>query len=158
MLWVIEPYILHKDIRYGLIIDLMSKPRRGVSCHAQTFVIDSIIMIRVLLAAAALFPLAASSWLDGDDSVDRPYGDMLKAPIRLFANDPPSQCAQLCLDTSDCVAWAYCKTAKCDPKIPLCYLKSTVTPQSWNDSIVRLNRACIFRVVVVAQWNCAGVL
>ena len=111
-------------------------------------------MIRILLTAAALVALAASSWLDGDDNVDRPSGDMLKTPIRLFANDPPSQCAQLCLDTSDCVAWAYCKRARCDPEIPLCFLKSTVTSQRWNDAVVRQICAGAFLRVVCVRAKC----
>ena len=89
------------------------------------------------LAAAAIIQIVATSWLDGDDSVDRPGGDMLKAPIHLGANDPPEKCAMLCLETSDCVAWAYCKRARCDHKVPLCYLKNTITPQSWDTDVVR---------------------
>ena len=104
-------------------------------------------MLTKALVVGTIIQIAAASWLDGDDNIDRPGGDMLKFPIHLVANDPPSKCGQLCLDTPDCVAWAYCKRAKCDPKVPLCYLKSTVTTQSWNGSMVRLP-SCVWLVCV----------
>jgi hypothetical protein len=67
----------------------------------------------------------SSDYLDGDDGVDRPYGDLPNQPTILAAGTQPRDCANLCLQTSACVCWAWIKGA--NP--PQCYLKNQlITP------------------------------
>lgn len=89
-------------------------------------------VVRVSLLCALLLAGASASWMDGDDCVDRPMGDLPDMPIPLRSTQPASVCASLCLNSSQCVAWAYSK-ASCDSEsTPYCYLKSTVPAQSYD--------------------------
>ena len=79
----------------------------------------------------------AGSWLDGDDGVDRAYGDLPNMPIEMNSSALPSDCAKLCEGESKCVAWAYCKPNCSSNKTPLCYQKAEVMPQTANPCRVR---------------------
>lgn len=88
--------------------------------------------LSLLLAASV-----AGSWLDGDDGVDRAYGDLPNMPIEMNSSALPSDCAKLCEGESKCVAWAYCKPNCSSNKTPLCYQKAEVMPQTANPCRVR---------------------
>ena len=90
-------------------------------------------LLSLLLAASV-----AGSWLDGDDGVDRAYGDLPNMPIEMNSSASPSDCAKLCEGESKCVAWAYSKPNCSSNKSPLCYLKAEVMPQSANPCRVSL--------------------
>ncbi len=89
-------------------------------------------MLRSLVLAVVV-ATTAGQWLNGDDSVDRAYGDLPNMPIALNASSQPSDCAKLCLASGQCVAWAYCKP-RCGGSgdQPSCYLKEKVMVQSYN--------------------------
>ena len=80
---------------------------------------------------------AADGWLDGDDGVDRPNGDLPNMPItNMSCSTAASACAALCADSSRCVAWAFRKP-NCSSRVnPLCYLKGELMKQSYNSDIV----------------------
>lgn len=94
-------------------------------------------MLRVLLLTL-LIASVSCDWLDGDDGVDRAYGDLPNMPISLNASAQPSACGQLCQASDQCVAWAYCKP-QCGggSKVPECYLKEKLMAQSYNPCRVR---------------------
>lgn len=71
--------------------------------------------------------------MDGDDGVDRPFGDLPDMPIVLNHTQPVSVCARLCQNNSQCASWAYSK-AGCggDGTTPYCYLKGDIPEQSYN--------------------------
>ena len=87
----------------------------------------------VALCLAVALSCATGSWLDGDEGVDRAYGDLPNMPIALNRSQPPSVCAQLCQNHAPCQAWAYCKE-DCGGTVapPQCYLKATIPKQSLN--------------------------
>ena len=85
----------------------------------------------VVLLCALLAGVGAS-WMDGDDCVDRPKGDLPNMPISLQSTQPASVCASFCQNNSQCAAWVYSK-ASCDSEsTAYCSLKSTVPEQSYN--------------------------
>ena len=49
-----------------------------------------------------------ADWLDGDQDVDRPYGDLTGMPVFLAANAAPRDCALRCQANSSCVWHAVC--------------------------------------------------
>lgn len=70
--------------------------------------------------------------MDGDDGVDRPFGDLPDMPIVLNHTQPVSVCARLCLNNSQCASWAYSKAGCGDSTTPYCYLKGVIPKQSYN--------------------------
>lgn len=81
--------------------------------------------------------VAAGSWLDGDDGVDRPYGDLPNMPITdMSCSAVASDCAALCAGDSQCVAWAFRKPDCSAGENPLCYLKGKLMEQSYNPAVV----------------------
>ena len=96
--------------------------------------------VLVLLAS-----LAAGDWADGDDGVDRMYGDLPGMPVALPSSASPRDCAALCQKEERCVAWAYCKPRCGGLGDPQCYLKASVMLQSANPC----------RVSAVASILCA---
>ena len=94
-------------------------------------------MFRWLLFAL-LAASASSDWLNGDDGVDRAYGDLPDMPIGLNSSEQASDCAKLCLASNQCVAWVYSKPS-CGggSSQPQCYLKAKVMAQSYNPCRVR---------------------
>lgn len=70
--------------------------------------------------------------VDGDDGVDRPFGDLPGMPIVLNLTQPVSACAQLCQNDSRCASWAYSKAGCGGGTTPYCYLKGAIPEQSYN--------------------------
>ena len=95
----------------------MAKASAGMPCGSVLFL-------------ATLLTVAASSWIDGNDGVDRPGGDLADMPIFLKSTQLASVCAQLCQNNSQCVAWSYSK-ADCK-ETPYCNLKSKVSQQTYD--------------------------
>lgn len=87
---------------------------------------------------------AAASWMDGDDGVDRPFGDLPDMPIVLNHTQPVSACARLCQNNSQCASWAYSKAGCGDSTTPYCYLKGAIPDQSYNPCRVgKRNRSTV---------------
>ena len=80
------------------------------------------------------------AWQDGDDGVDRPYGDLPGMPIAMGNSDIASDCAQMCATKgAQCKGWAYLKPF-CDGQVqPLCFLKAELNQQKYNQCAVRTN-------------------
>ena len=96
---------------------------------------DSLLCGFLLVLCAGV---AAGSWLDGDDGVDRPYGDLPDMPItNMSCSAVARDCATLCAGCRQCVAWAFRKPDCSSRVTPLCYLKGTLMEQSYNSDIVR---------------------
>ena len=89
-------------------------------------------MVLVVFLLSVCAVSVSCDWVDGDDSVDRAYGDLPGMPIAMNSSAEPRDCATLCLSRTDCVAWAYCKPNCGGEKDPQCYLKAKVMPQSYN--------------------------
>lgn len=91
--------------------------------------------MRMVLSIALLILLTGfgdASWQNGDDNVDRPYGDLPGMPVVLNISQPASVCAEMCQSNAQCVAWAYVK-ADCEGSSnPQCYLKAVVMKQMYN--------------------------
>ena len=96
-------------------------------------------LLLVALVCTVSFRAVTAALEDGDDGVDRMYGDIAGMPIPLQANDKPSVCSKMCDSEQKCVCWAYSK-ANCsgDGAVPMCYLKEKVMPQSLNRCRVRV--------------------
>ena len=84
-----------------------------------------------------LLSCVTCSWLNGDDGVDRPGGNLPGMPI-LSRTQSASACAQLCERTPLCLAWAYSKADCGRETSPHCNLKATVSEQTYNPCIVSL--------------------
>ena len=82
----------------------------------------------LLLLTLAL--LAKADWLDGNDGVDRPNGDLPGMPVALKNGSAPRDCAAMCRDSAECEAWAFLKQ-NCGGNTdrPQCFLKAAVTNQ-----------------------------
>ncbi|XP_065833436.1 uncharacterized protein [Oscarella lobularis] len=93
------------------------------------------IAIRVVFLLVFIRSFSSANFADGDNGVDRMYGDLPGMPVTLHSTDKPSVCAQMCEKNAQCVCWAYCK-ANCsggnDNSKPLCYLKGTLMKQNAN--------------------------
>ena len=91
-----------------------------------------------LVGSLCLLSCVTCSWLDGDDGVDRPEGNLPDMPIFLNRTQPASTCAQLCKRNPHCLAWAYSK-ADCEREAsPHCNLKATIPKQAYNPCRVSL--------------------
>lgn len=75
---------------------------------------------------------AAALWMDGDDGVDRPYGDLPDMPIVLNVTQPVHACARLCQNDLQCMSWAFSKPDCGGETTPYCYLKDVIPEQSYN--------------------------
>ncbi len=69
--------------------------------------------------------------------MDRYGGDLPGQPSSMNATAQPKDCAVTCQSNSACKAWAYVK-ANCEGsnKVPLCYQKKVINPQSKNPCVV----------------------
>ena len=94
-----------------------------------------------LICLLFLSASVGADWLDGDQDVDRPYGDLAGMPVSLAANAAPRECALRCQANSSCVAWAYCSAASVGAPTPVCYLKETVEPQKYSPGKVYIGRS-----------------
>lgn len=94
----------------------------------------------LLFSLLALASSTLGAWQDGDDGVDRPYGDLPGMPITMGNNDLPSDCAELCAaKKAQCKGWSYLKPF-CDGHVQaLCFLKSELSPQKYNQCAVSIN-------------------
>ena len=97
------------------------------------------VVVSFLLTLMLLALPGRARWLDGDDGVDRANGDLPGMPIDFTVLQPASDCAQLCLNTTKCVAWAYVKGDCGGAGNPQCYMKATVTNQTYNPCRVSTN-------------------
>lgn len=93
-----------------------------------------------LCICLGLLATGRADWEDGNDGVDRPYGDLPNQPTTMDASAQPKDCAALCKANSACKAWAYIKANCQGPKVPLCYLKATINPQKRDTCIVSTTR------------------
>ena len=123
-----------RDLKWGVFLWLVQKVM-GTCWFAA--------LLSLLLAASV-----AGSWLDGDDGVDRAYGDLPNMPIEMNSSALPSDCAKLCEGESKCVAWVYSKPNCSSNKSPLCYLKAEVMPQSANPCRVSLFISAAVQVTI----------
>lgn len=64
----------------------------------------------------------------GDANHDRPEGDFPNMPIQFTSSQNESDCAELCSNTTQCVAWAYVVPNCGGSSNPQCYLKAVITP------------------------------
>lgn len=85
-------------------------------------------------AVAALLTVIDGSWIDGNDGIDRPKGDLPGMPIILDNEQSASVCAQLCASNTQCKAWSFYKS---DCGHPSCYLKDSISQQSYNPCMVK---------------------
>ena len=91
-----------------------------------------------VLVFTALVSLTGGSWSDGHDSVDRPKGDLPGMPVFLGRDQSARACAQLCASSWQCAAWSYRKADCWDEKAPSCYLKDSVSQQTYNPCMVNI--------------------
>jgi len=95
------------------------------------------VIVTASLITLFLASCIRADWLDGDIGVDRPNGDLPNMPIPFEAKQTAADCAKICMNKTDCLAWAYC-TPNCGrDKQPSCYLKGNVTTQTPNPCRVR---------------------
>ena len=89
-------------------------------------------------ARPVAFGRSLASQLSGHAGSDRLGGDMPGSPLSLDIGAEASTCAQLCLDTSGCVAWAFEPSTSSPRKSfishPQCFLKDTVGPVSGHET------------------------
>ena len=95
--------------------------------------------VDVVLYVLCLLSCVTCSWLDGDDGVDRPGGNLPEMAI-LNRTLSASACAQLCERNPLCLAWAYSKADCGGETSPHCNLKATVSEQAYNPCKVSLPR------------------
>ena len=82
--------------------------------------------------------VAVARWQDGHDGVDRPGGDLDSSPHVMNNTSQPEDCAALCSQTKNCVAWSFEKT-NCNNagNQAMCWLKGRITSQVLAECRVR---------------------
>ena len=94
--------------------------------------------ISLALLALSVPRRASGDWLDGNDGVDRPNGDLPGMPVALKNGSAPRDCASLCSQSAECKAWAFVKQNCGGSAQPQCFLKALIPPQAKLDCRVRL--------------------
>jgi len=109
--------------------------------------------VTVIASGIILFLSACinADWLDGDIGVDRRNGDLPNMPIPFNSSQTPADCAKMCINNTDCLAWAYCIPNCGGHKQPSCYLKGNVTTQSSNPCRVSYERLQCCRTALIVN-------
>ena len=99
---------------------------------ACTDMIDVCCFLLGFLCVLVLLPVVTvARWQDGHDGVDRPGGDLDSSPHVMNKTSRPEDCAALCSQTNNCVAWTFEKSncGNVGNQSLMCWLKGRITSQ-----------------------------
>ena len=123
-----------QDLRNQLYITNVL-PARDITernFSSVTDMIEKICFLLGFLCVLVLLPVVTvARWQDGHDGVDRPGGNLDSSPHVMNKTSRPEDCAALCSQTNNCVAWTFEKS-NCDNvgnQSLMCWLKGRITSQ-----------------------------